>query len=221
MDIVTEFFKQQYEKKINKDILFYSFSEDEMKRYILQSIEEPVEHYLAYMDQIKEKEEILSCDIVQFSKLDDATYNICCKMMRLNNPGMKFFEIGRLLLDDGIERGKDAYIKYGENHVKTAEILGLTFELCHSYYLSGVGYIYSSLSEENQERLLVRLILRSKLIKRMYQASRNGRVNMREFLYMLSDSTYIRRRSNIKKVLNILYNSKEYDFKMLDSLIKF
>lgn len=60
--------------------------------------------------------------------------------------------------------------------------------------------------------MLTRMILRSKLFTRMMQASANGKVNMREFLYMLSDSTYVRRRSNVKKMMGYLITSKEYDF---------
>lgn len=56
------------------------------------------------------------------------------------------------------------------------------------------------------------MILRSKLFTRMMQASANGKVNMREFLYMLSDPTYVRRRSNVKKMMGYLITSKEYDF---------
>ena len=48
------------------------------------------------------------------------------------------------------------------------------------------------------------LILRSKLVERLIQASQNGKVDLRSFLYMLSDTTYIRRSSNIKRVLAYL-----------------
>lgn len=78
--------------------------------------------------------------------------------------------------------------------------------------ISGVGYIFIELNEADRAKLLTRMILRSKLFTRMMQASANGKVNMREFLYMLSDSTYVRRRSNVKKMMGYLITSKEYDF---------
>ena len=180
-DIVTEFFTQKYEKKINKDILYYDFPKEEVTAYVEQVINEPVDRFVAYINGV-------------------------------NNPGLNFQEIGRLLQDDGIERKVGAYVKYGENHTKTAQTLGLAFELCNTYYLSGVGYIFIELNEEDREKLLTRMILRSKLFTRMMQASVNGKVNMREFLYMLSDSTYVRRRSNVKKMMGYLIQSDEYDF---------
>ena len=163
----------------------------------------------------------LSKDIFQFSNFCDATLNICDKLKKINNPGMKFLELGQLLLDDEKDRKEGAFIKYGENHTKMAEALGLVFELCHTYYLSGVGYIFIDLNEEDREKLLVRLILRNKLIKRMYQASKNGNINAKEFFYMISESTYIRRRSNIKNVFDVLQRSHEYDFSSFVELIQF
>ena len=219
-EIVEQFFSGKYEEKINKNILFFSFSEEEVAAYVENVINEPLSRFLAYMDGLSEKERIEARDVFQFSNLDDGTAIFCEKMKKTDNPGMKFLDIGRILLDDGKERKDGALVKYGENHVKTAEMLGLSFELCNTYYLSGIGYIYADLSREKQEKFLTRLVLRNKLVTRLYQASRNGRVNMREFLYMLSDSTYIRRRSNVKAVLGILMKSDEVDFTDIIELIQ-
>ena len=202
--IVEKFFSKQYEEKINKDILFYNFPQEEVRGYVEQVIAEPLPRFLAYMDKLSERVKIESGDIFQFSDLDDGTTVFCEKMSRTDNPGMKFIDIGRLLLDDGKDRKDGALVKYGENHAKTAEMLGLSFELCKTYYLSGIGYIYVELSKEQQDRFLTRLVLRNKLITRLYQATKNGNVNMREFMYMLSDYTYVRRKSNVKKNINIL-----------------
>ena len=218
--IVEKFFSKQYEEKINKDILFYNFPQEEVRGYVEQVIAEPLPRFLAYMDKLSERVRIESGDIFQFSDLDDGTTVFCEKMSRTDNPGMKFIDIGRLLLDDGKDRKDGALVKYGENHAKTAEMLGLSFELCKTYYLSGIGYIYVELSKEQQDRFLTRLVLRNKLITRLYQATKNGNVNMREFMYMHSDSTYVRRKSNVKKIINILKLSEEYDFNTFVDKIK-
>lgn len=67
--------------------------------------------------------------------------------------------------------------------------------------MSGIGYVFEMMNTAKQQDLLVRLILRSKLVERLLQASQNGKVDLKSFLYMLSESTYIRRSSNIKRVL--------------------
>lgn len=218
-NIIVDFFTQKYEKKINKDILYYTFPKKEVTTYIEQVINEPVDKFVAYIKESNVKNKIEPGDVIQFSNIKDATINFCEKVNKINNPGLNFQEVGKLLQDDGINRKVGAYVKYGENHTKTAQTLGLAFELCNTYYLSGIGYIFMELSEENREKLLTRLILRSKLFTSMIQASVNGKVNMREFLYKLSDSTYVRRRSNIKKMMEYLTQSNEYDFtKFIDNI---
>lgn len=220
-EIVSEFFSRKYENKINKDILYYSFSHDEVERYVNSVIDEPISRYLTYIKTLKTRDIIKPEDVFQFSKVEDATINFCEKVKALDNPGLTYLEVGKLLQNDGKDRKDGAYIKYGENHVKLAKELGLAFELCNTYYLSGIGYIYSELPEEKRQDFLTRLILRSTLIKRLYQASQNGNVELRQFLYMLADSTYIRRRSNVKKILGYLEKLKETDVIKFIECIKF
>lgn len=42
-NIIVDFFTQKYEKKINKDILYYTFPKKEVTTYIEQVINEPVD----------------------------------------------------------------------------------------------------------------------------------------------------------------------------------
>ena len=211
-DTLKIFFSRSYENKINKDILYYEFPHDEVEEYVKSISDEPVDRLLAYIRGFSEKEIIKPADVFQFSNFNDATDSFCEKVEAVDNPGLSHLEVGKLLLDDGKVRNDAAYIKYGENHSKLAKELGLGFEVCNTYYLSGIGYIYTELDDKQKKVLLDRLILRSTLIKRMYQASENGNVDLRQFLYMLADSTYVRRRSNIKRILSYLNSSDEYDF---------
>lgn len=220
-EIVIEFFNKKYEKKINKDILYYSFPHDNVYQYVENVIGEPISAYLDYILDLKTKELIKPEDVFQFSNLDDATINFCKKVKSIDNPGLTHKEVGKLLQDDGKERKDGANVKYGENHAKLAKELGLAFELCNTYYLSGVGYIFVELSKEQQEKLMSRLIIRSTLFKRLYQASTNGNVDLRQFLYMLADSTYARRRSNVKKIMGYLASNAEYDFSAFIEMIHF
>ena len=108
-----------------------------------------------------------------------------------------------------------------ENHLKTAESLGLLYELTHVYFLSCIGYVTDLLNDNQREKLLLRLVLRNKLVRALYLASKNGTVNLRQFFYMLSDSTYTRRRSNVRSILSILEKNKEFDFSQFISAISF
>ncbi len=220
-DIVKEFFNGFFEEQINKNILFYKFPEEKVFTYVKSVNNEPVSNYLSFIKDSIKQERIEPDNIYQFSNFTDATINLCVKLKSIDNPGLSHLEIGKLLQDDGKERRDTACIKYGENHAKLANMLGIVFRLYSSYYLSGIGYIYTELPPTDQGKLLTRLIIRTKLITQLYKASQNGTVNLRDFLSVLSDSTYVRRRSNIKKVLCVLYNSTEYDFKSFIDRITF
>lgn len=218
---LADFFSYKTENRINKAILYCKEDDLEIQTYTTELLEISLREYIDYVCTHPSNNVITTKDVVQFSDFNNATEEICKKIKNANNPGMKFEEIGRLLLDDDKERKESAYIKYGENHIKTATSFGLAFEFYNTYYLSCIGSIFVDLNDTEKKMLLDRLIVRSTLFSRMIQASQNGTVHMREFLYMLAYSTYIRRKSNIKKVLDYLYTSNEYNFDSLEKTIEF
>ena len=188
-ETLNDFFVRRTENHINKLILLNKDETEASESYVDDLLHIPLVEYVEYVNQEYQRKRITSKDVNQFSSFYNATIGICTKLKETGNPGMRFMEIGRLLLDDGKYRKDGAYIKYGENHAKTATSLGLIFEFYNTYYLSSVGSVYIELEETDQVHLLDRLIVRSSLIARMLQATQNGKVNMRDFLYMLSEST--------------------------------
>lgn len=223
--ILKSFFEKSIEKNYNNKIIAgkYKTDSNEIYQYILDISSVPICDYLLYINNFCHREEILSSDVYQFSSFDDATINICEKIKVLNNPGLTFKDIGLILQNDGKERTLLANNKYGENHIKTAESLGLAFkdEKSNLYYISAVGLVFPDLNRIARERLLTRLILRNKITTQLILLSNNDRVSLETLLYDLSKSTYVRRRSNIKKVLLELEKSKEYDFNTITKKIIF
>lgn len=208
------FFKQIYEKGINRQMLFYAyeFPSLEVLRYIHKLINTPLNDFIDYMNANDSHEQIESKDIFQFSNLNDATFRLSQVLVGQGNPGSSYIDIGKMLLNDGKSRTDGAYIKYGENHAKTSSSLGLSFEMSHITFASCIGMVANDLSDDEKEKMLVRLILRNKLIWRMYSATRKGNLNTRSMFHMLSDSTYMRRKSNLSTILKVLSNCYEYDF---------
>ena len=211
--VLRNFISGKWENSINEDSMYYSyvFPTDDVIEYIrsvnnilISEIIDAVTQHDGFM--------IYPRDVFQFSSLDNCTYRLCDILNKCNNPGISYLEAGMKLLNDGSERTKGAYTKYGENHLKTSELLGLTFSIANTYFLSSIGMVYCELDEVDRKKILTRTVLRSRLISRMMKAGMKGKVNMRQFLSMLSDSTYNRRRSNIKSILKILEDSEEYNF---------
>ena len=219
---VKSFMGRTYEKKIDKNMMYYDymFPFDDVLAYVKNVCEIDISDIVGYVLSMPSPE-ITAHDIFQFSNFNDATLRLCELIREANDPGLKHLDIGKLLLDDGIARKDGAYTKYGENHVKTGESLGLVFELSKTYFLTCIGEIYPDLSEDTRRELLTRLLLRNKFISRLISATSNGNVQMRQFLYMLSDSTYERRRSNIRTVIKELTKTTEYDFSFLEERLIF
>lgn len=223
MSILDAFYSRTYENDINKKMLYYNydFPTEEAENYVRQILCVPVEQFIQRDITMETTEAITPKDVFQFSTLEAGTDHICKVLNEAGNPGVTFIQAGKLLLDDGSQRKDMAYIKYGENHLKTAEALGLLYELTHTYFVSCVGMIYLNLNEEDRKKLNVRLFLRNKFIARLIKATASANVDARQFLYMLSDATYIRRKSNIKCILRYLQESTEYDFSEIIDKIYF
>lgn len=223
MDFLDVFYRRTYETDINKKMLYYDyvFPMEEVEDYVQQIISVPIEQFVQRDIDIETMEAITPKDVFQFSTLEAGTDQVCFVLNNAGNPGVTFIEAGKLLLDDGKPRKDTAYIKYGENHLKTAEALGLLYELTRTYFVSCIGVVYLQLNEEDRKKLLTRLFLRNKFIARLIKASATARVDARQFLYMLSDATYVRRKSNIKCILRYLLESTEYDFSKVANNIYF
>ena len=223
MSILDAFYSRTYENDINKKMLYYNydFPTEEAENYVRQILCVPVEQFIQRDITMETTEAITPKDVFQFSTLEAGTDHICKVLNEAGNPGVTFIQAGKLLLDDGSQRKDMAYIKYGENHLKTAEALGLLYELTHTYFVSCVGMIYLNLNEEDRKKLNVRLFLRNKFIARLIKATASANVDARQFLYMLSDATYIRRKSNIKCILRYLQESTECDFSEIIDKIYF
>lgn len=221
---LTEFFECKFELSLEKYILNNTF--DSHRHEVISYIEGinriPICEFIEYIRTYCKRQPIMAADVFQFSDFDDATINLCTRIIRVGNNGLKFKDIARLLLADDVPRNDIALNKYGENHIKTAESMGLAFkDNSKTYYLSANGCVFIELPEDSKQKFLLRLIIRNKLITQLFLAAIQGPFDMEAFLYDLSKSTYVRRRTNINRVLEILKTSQEYDFSQLIQNIKY
>lgn len=215
---LKSFFKFEYEEKTKDSILAGSFAEitEATDNYLNEIISIPLSCFVDYIVHNCKREPIMAADVFQFSDIQDATTNICQMVCSDGNTGLCFQDIGRMLLDDSTARSQTAFNKYGENHIKTAEALGLAFRTGkRQFYLSSTGLRFCKLPSDLRGKLLTRLILRNKLIAQLVLAATNGSFDLEAFLYDLSKSTYLRRRTNIKYVISMLLDSPEYDFSFM------
>ena len=221
---LTDFFERKYELSLEKSIIEKTFCSH--KQEVIAHIESlnniEIKDYIEYIKTRCKCQPVMAANVFQFSNFDDATINICRNICKVGNSGVKFIEVANLLLTDNVPRKDGALSKYGENHIKTAEAMGLAFRNDSKiYYLSAWGCVFAELSNDAQEKFLLRLIIRNKLITQLFIAANHGAFDLEAFLYDLSKSTYLRRRTNINRIIEWLNASQEYDFSILTRNIKY
>lgn len=154
----------------------------------------------------------LNCSkVIQFSNLENGTYNLV-RVLYGHNEGLSYPEIGRALV--GSEE-TNAATKYGENHSK----LGRDFELVTitdskpSIVKNTVfGECFAFLERDQQIKLLKVLGLRDPVIKNLIANSKKGIVYYMDECNCLSESTRIRRRSNVKKLFELIFDGNTDSF---------
>lgn len=198
------FFTRTFENEINEKMMYKNYRIDYLSlvSYINDIITIEYDSFIEYILSNYDVQYLTSDDVLQYSDLKDATTNICLKFKNNGDTGYRFLDIGKMLEDDGIEREDGAYRKYGENHSKTGENIGLLQKIDYTYYLSCIGSVMDLLSEEQQEKLVDRLLLRNKLIRRLiYKCIVYNEASYSYECGFLKQSTVTRRKSNVKRLV--------------------
>lgn len=159
-----------------------------------------------------------SYDIPQFSNFVNSTINLINVLSNIETP-LNYNDIGLLLTDGNKKDG--AYKKYGENHSKTAELLELVSISSTTpklVSLTSLGKTLLSVERSIFQKIIFFEILKCNLIKLLLSLCKlHDEVNVKEIcLKVISEKTYIRRRSNIKSLVNIL---KVQEIKELNLLL--
>lgn len=140
-------------------------------------------------------------DIPQFSDFKDAYYNV---PFRLANCGLKDVDYLRMGYMLRVEKRKDvADKKYGENHIKTAALMGLcNFVKCKAN-VNNFGNLFIQLSESERKDILPKICLYIPFINNFFKKGGTDEVR-EEMLGILSVTTQNRRRSNVNTIIETI-----------------
>ncbi|WP_297638646.1 hypothetical protein [uncultured Clostridium sp.] len=150
--------------------------------------------------------ELTSSDILQFSNFDNSTINLISILSEIDE-SLTYNEVGILLTNDSKKIG--AYKKYGENQAKTGELLELvsiSSSTPKTVTLTKLGKELLTVNKNIFDNIIFFEVLKCKFIKYLLSLCKfNERVNVKEIcLPIVSEKTYLRRRSNIKHLITIL-----------------
>ncbi|WP_027631546.1 hypothetical protein [Clostridium hydrogeniformans] len=150
--------------------------------------------------------QLTSNDILQFSNFDNSTINLISVLSNIEKP-LNYNDVG-LLLTEG-DKKTDAYKKYGENQSKTGELLELvsiSSSVPKTVSLTPLGEALLNVNKEVFDNIIFFEILKCNIIKHLISLCKfNYQVNVKEICVpTISEKTYLRRRSNIKYLVNLL-----------------
>lgn len=209
-DILDLFFLRVYERQLNENILNdrdYIVPLDGILNYVCEILSVPYGEYLQYIKKHQPASNITSKNITQSSTFESCERNMVKALMEEYDKGLTFIEIGKHFPEYIRKHNDIAYRKYGENQVKTAEQLGLTYEYFNHWYLNCVGYIYNELPEEDKFAYLARAILRDPLYHRIMADLLERDIDILDYMYCIeSAETKARRYDSVMRLVKICIN---------------
>ena len=170
---------------------------------------------LIYSYNISEIIAILKCnfnpyiieakDIPQFSNFDDCFYNVVQNIIRSGYSSVNYDQMGFFLRN--APRNIVADRKYGENHAKTAALMGLcVIKRGVGISVTPIGEAFSQLSREKQNNLKAKLCLYIPLMQNVFAQEYTQEI-IDSSLGVLSPTTRKRRHPNIKYIQMLIQDS--------------
>ena len=164
----------------------------------------------------EEFENILPSNIPQFSKFNDAIFDVVNILGNMKEQ-IRFEDLGYYL--DGKNKSLIAKKKYGENHSKFATLLDLVAIINKSNVnyieLSVLGKSYNKLNKEDKLNLVVNLSLRIPIVQNVLSNAFDSKVNLTDYMEILSEKTLKRRQSNVTELFQFI---KENSNDKLDNI---
>ncbi len=174
---------------------------EELKLYSVQEI----------IDIIKtnfEEYPISSSDIPQFSDLDAAVYKTPYLTVASRESDIGFIQMGYMLLRS--PKKDEAYRKYGENQAKTAAQIGLCVVHRSKVNPSYFGVAFQRLHKDEQKELMPKLLLYIPIVQNFFAMDKDVE-RLQTYFSLLSESTQVRRGSNIKTLINHVGQYIDYE----------
>ena len=208
-DYIELFYSRSYEKDVNKQILDdknYIVPRQQLYNYVTKIISIPYAEFIKYLEDNFNHSILEDSGITQFSSFSSCEIEMCNALLWANNPGLQFLEIGKLFPEKVSSKKNAAYRKFGENQIKTAAQLGLTFEYYDHWYLGCLGYLYPTLKDDEKQSLLARTITRNAFYSHLLIDVIDHNIILSDYLSHLSNTTQKRREGNVLLMIQICIN---------------
>lgn len=200
--ILKQFFSQEFERSANK-----SFNFEAVKQYINDVCAISYGTYIDYVIANPINERILTTHLTQSSSFESCTKKVCEGFEAASYRGLSFTDAGFFIHNDNVERTRNTLNRYGRDQVLTAKQFGLTFcDLKGCWHLSCIGRLFLSLSEDKQQAIMARCLLRDPLYSKIVAEVVEHDVYLSDYaeMFLESDNTMKRRLSSMMMVASVI-----------------
>ena len=195
-----EFFKEFFNQTLKTTIPLETYDLDSIVSIIKFLLSIPMEEFVKNILKM-EVNEFGTENIVQFSNFNHA-YDDLPSLLLYENRAMNYNEIGSRIMHS---KGDFACKKYGENHSKLAKEMGFVLLKRKGMVLvelTSLGSVAASLSKEDKYKLSLRMLTRNILTRNIIILANADIVSYENLTSgILSHSTMLRRKSNVKRTL--------------------
>ncbi len=145
-------------------------------------------------------------DIPQFSDFNACVNSVPRILLYSGVDGISYQQMGYMLRQN--RRSVVADKKYGENHMKTAALMGLCCINNRKAYSNSITEVVYSLTTVKKNDILSKLCLYIPFMQNYYWQG-EGEIILNELMSILSETTRKRRISNCRTIINIIDKAKE------------
>lgn len=225
---MSTFYSEWYEKRKHglcdrNEIIAFIHSADETVSPLIKGDEEELSTVFAVLSLVPIEAffDILKTDVISraltpadvpcFSNFDMGAHRLN-ELLEFEPEGLSFSDAGYQLMNS-VQDG--ARKKYGENHSKLATAMSLV-EISYEHRTALItptawGRYLVNYDLTQKKDVLQKLLLRDLCVKSIVKEALHGPVSYRSIVSFLARSTAVRRRSNVKCLVEYVFNGTEYE----------
>lgn len=170
----------------------------------------PIEEFLAVVQNEEITRELTPADVPCFSTLENGASRLN-ELLEFEPDGLTFADAGYQLMNS-VKPG--AQVKYGENHSKLAAMMTLvTISSNRPAIVRATrwGTYLTRYDWRSKEGILRKLLLRDLCVKTIVKSALIGPTTYRDVVKALSPSTAIRRRTNVKCLIEFVLSGTDHE----------
>lgn len=174
-------------------------------------IKEDINDIVRFLQSESKSFAISKRDVPQFSSIEDSAYRVPSIVEGCHVEDLTYTQMGFMLRTT--PRTDVADHKYGENHAKTAVMLGLCAIIKHKVFVSYLGICFNKLGHEAKKKVLPKIVLFIPFIQNLFtQRANAAQVDLA--MGMLAETTKRRRTSNVWTLIEIVNKNLKYEFQI-------